>query len=75
MKMMTSLLNLFLFIESGPCRSNNLEVLLLLLSGVVEQHLEQEMVADDRDVISFVFPTWRKIYHLAHDQAALVLAV
>ena len=43
MKMMTSLLNLFLFIESGPCRSNNLEVLLLLLPGrrrlLVELHL------------------------------------
>ena len=40
---MTSFLNLFLFIESGPCRSNNLEVLLLLLPSrrrlLVELHL------------------------------------
>ena len=54
---------------------DDIVVFLLHLSGVVEQHLEEEMVADDRDVISFVFPTWRKIYHLTHDQAALVLAV
>ena len=54
---------------------DDIVVFKLHFSGVVEQHLEEEMVADDRDVIYFVFPTWRKIYHLTHDQAALVLAV
>lgn len=60
-------------VDSGD--DDDIVVFLLHLSGVVEQHLEEEMVADDRDVITFVFPTWRKIYHLADDQAALVLAV